>query len=98
MEAVQIFLGVLANYILGVDLSRVDPRKLAGGEWEECVYVYVGGLLVHVAKKEGLMGGDEAIVDIDPEVSVSDVLEEVRVCRYSAAKYNKVSIRGWVSC
>ena len=74
VEAVKIFLGVLANDVLGVDLSQVDPRKLARGEWEECVYV--GGLLVHVAKKEGLMGGEEAIVDIDPEVSVSDVLEE----------------------
>ena len=74
VEAVKIFLGVLANDILGVDLSQVDPRKLARGEWEECVYV--GGLLVHVAKKEGLMGGEEAIVDIDPGVSVSDVLEE----------------------
>jgi hypothetical protein len=74
VEAVKIFLGVLANDVLGVDLSQVDPRKLARGEWDECVYV--GGLLVHVAKKEGLMGGDEAIVDIDPEVSVSDVLEE----------------------
>ena len=74
VEAVKIFLGVLANDILGVDLSQVDPRKLARGEWEECVYV--GGLLVHVAKKEGLMGDEEEIVDIDREVSVSDVLEE----------------------
>ena len=74
VEAVKIFLGVLANDVLGVDLSQVDPRKLARGEWDECVYV--GGLLVHVAKKEGLMGDDEAIVDIDPEVSVSEVLEE----------------------
>jgi len=74
VEAVKIFLGVLANDILGVDLSQVDPRKLARGEWEECVYI--GGLLVHVAKKEGLMGGEEAIVDIDPEVSVGEVLEE----------------------
>lgn len=74
VEAVKIFLGVLGNDVLCVDLSQVDPRKLARGEWDECVYV--GGLLVHVAKKEGLMGDDEAIVDIDPEVSVSDVLEE----------------------
>ena len=74
VEAVKIFLGVLANDVLGVDLSQVDPRKLARGEWDECVYV--GGLLVHVAMKEGLMGDDEAIVDIDPEVSVSEVLEE----------------------
>ena len=74
VEAVKIFLGVLANDVLGVDLSQVDPRKLARGEWDECAYV--GGLLVHVAKKEGLMGDDEAIVDIDPEVSVSEVLEE----------------------
>jgi hypothetical protein len=74
VEAVKIFLGVLGNDVLGVDLSQVDPRKLARGEWDECVYI--GGLLVHVAKKEGLMGDDEAIVDIDPEVSVSDVLEE----------------------
>jgi len=77
VEAVKIFLGVLANDVLGVDLSQVDPRKLARGEWDECVYV--GGLLVHVAKKEGLMGDDEAIVDIDPEVSVSGVLEEDEV-------------------
>ena len=28
------------------------------------------------------MGGDEATVDIDREVSVSDVLEEVRVCQW----------------
>jgi len=74
VEAVKIFLGVLGNDVLGVDLSQVDPRKLARGEWDECAYV--GGLLVHVAKKEGLMGDDEAIVDIDPEVSVSDVLDE----------------------
>jgi len=74
VEAVKIFLGVLGNDVLGVDLSQVDPRKLARGEWDECVYV--GGLLVHVAKKEGLMGDDEAIVDVDPEVSVSDVLDE----------------------
>jgi hypothetical protein len=74
VEAIKVFLGVLANDVLGVDLSRVDPRKLARGEWDECVYV--GGLLVHVAKKEGLMGDDEAIVDVDPEVSVSEVLGE----------------------
>ena len=65
---------MLGNDVLGVDLSQVDPRKLARGKWDECVYV--GGLLVHVAKKEGLMGDDEAIVDIDPEVSVGDVLED----------------------
>jgi len=57
-----------------VDLSQVDPRKLARGEWDE--RVYVGGLLVHVAKKEGLMGDDEVIVVIDPEVPVNDVLDE----------------------
>jgi hypothetical protein len=77
VEAIKIFLGVLANDVLGVDLSQVDPRKLARGEWDECVYV--GGLLVHVAKKEGLMGDDEAIVDVDPEVSVSEVLEEEEI-------------------
>jgi hypothetical protein len=71
VEAIRIFLGVLANDVLGVDLSQLDPHKLARGEWDECVYV--GGLLVHVAK---LMGDDEAIVDVDPEVSVSEVLEE----------------------
>src|SRR5258708_153483 len=74
VEAVKIFLGVLANDVLGVDLSQIDPRKLARGEWDECVYV--GGLLVHIARKEGLMGDDEAIVDIDPEVSINEVLEE----------------------
>jgi len=74
VEAVKIFLGVLGNDVLGVDLSQVDPRKLARGEWDECVYV--GGLLVHVAKKEGLMGDGEAIVDIGPGVSVSDFLDE----------------------
>ena len=72
------FLGVLTNDILGVDLSQVDPhpRKLSRGEWNECVYI--GGLLVHVAKREGFMV-DEAIVEVDPEVSVSDVLEEEAV-------------------
>ena len=74
------------------------------GEWEECVYV--GGLFVHVAKKEGLMGVAKTIVYIDPEVSVSDgpggrrhqcgITNSTSV-EYPTAKYNKEPIRDWVS-
>ena len=72
----------------------MDPRKLARGEWNECVYV--GGLLVHVAKKEDLVGDDEAMVDVDPEVSVSEGLKEEGIS--SARAYRGGYFRGALRC
>lgn len=75
VEAVKIFLGVLANDVLNVDLSQVDPRRLANGEWDEVIYI--ARILVHVARRSRLMGDDEAIVDVDPDLtSVTQVLED----------------------
>lgn len=51
----KIFLGVLENDIIAMDvgLSDVDPRRLAAGEWDEVVFV--GELLCWLGKKSGLL-------------------------------------------
>ncbi|GBE83092.1 hypothetical protein SCP_0501380 [Sparassis crispa] len=55
VEAMKVFLGVLENDILRMDvgLSDVDPRKLAAGDWDEVVYV--GELLCWLGKLTGLL-------------------------------------------
>lgn len=57
VEAVKIFLGVLGNDLLEMDLSDIDPRRLARGELEEVEYV--SRLLILVAKQAGMLGADE---------------------------------------
>lgn len=60
IEAMKVFLGVLEDDVLGVDvgLEELDPRRLADGEEEEVVYV--GEVLcwlgkkMHYITKEGL--------------------------------------------
>jgi len=55
VEAVKIFLGLLGDDVLGVDLSQVDPRKLARGEWDECVYVPTRPLWISTPKSLSVM-------------------------------------------
>lgn len=59
VQAMKIFLGVLENDVLGIDvgLSELDPRRLADGEWDEVVYV--GELLVWLARKLKVMKSEE---------------------------------------
>ena len=55
IQNMKIFLGVLETDVLNseVDLSEIDPRRLADGEWEE-VY-YIGELLCWIGRKMGLI-------------------------------------------
>jgi hypothetical protein len=55
VQAMKMFLGVLENDVLRMDvgLSEVDPRKLAAGEWDEVVFV--GELLCWLGKQRGLL-------------------------------------------
>ncbi|EPQ54409.1 hypothetical protein GLOTRDRAFT_139004 [Gloeophyllum trabeum ATCC 11539] len=69
VQAMKIFLGVLENDIIGVDvgLSDMDPRKLAVGEHEEVVFV--GELLCWLSRKHGLgLPGEslDTIPDVPP--------------------------------
>jgi hypothetical protein len=73
VEAVKMFLGVLGNDVLREDLSAIDPRRVAQGEREEIMYV--GKLLLLVAKRVGLLGVDE-IVDLDPNQSFSKINQD----------------------
>ncbi|CAG8781301.1 9715_t:CDS:2, partial [Acaulospora colombiana] len=71
VEAIKVFLGVLGSDVLQRDLSSIDPRRLARGEFKEVAYV--GGLLVQVAKQSGMLSQDqEEIIDVDPNSSYSD--------------------------
>jgi hypothetical protein len=74
VEAVKMFLGVLGNDVLREDLSAIDPRRVAQGEWEEIKYV--GKLLLLVAKRVGLLGVDE-IVDLDPNQSFGKINQDI---------------------
>ncbi|KAH9841729.1 uncharacterized protein C8Q71DRAFT_700868 [Rhodofomes roseus] len=60
VQAMKIFLGVLENDIIGQDvgLSDVDPRRLASGEWDECVFV--GELLCWLGKTMGVLPSTSA--------------------------------------
>jgi hypothetical protein len=55
VQAMKMFLGVLENDVLRMDvgLGEVDPRKLAAGEWDEVVFV--GELLCWLGKQRGLL-------------------------------------------
>ncbi|EPT05387.1 hypothetical protein FOMPIDRAFT_1013643 [Fomitopsis schrenkii] len=55
VQAMKIFLGVLENDVIGQDvgLSDVDPRRLARGEWDECVFV--GELLCWLGRTMGVL-------------------------------------------
>ena len=76
VEAVKIFLGVLGNDVLKIDLSDVDPRRLARGEWREVVYV--GLLLIQVATQVGLLEPEALdIIDLDPDATTSQIGSEV---------------------
>jgi hypothetical protein len=70
-----VFLGVLGNDVLKIDLSNVDPRRLARGEWEEVVYV--GILLVRVAKGVGMLEADNFnIIDLESDATSSRIDSE----------------------
>ncbi len=58
IQNMKIFLGVLETDVLNseVDLSEIDPRRLADGEWEE-VY-YIGELLCWIGRKMGLIDAE----------------------------------------
>ncbi|KAG8749242.1 hypothetical protein FRC14_001581, partial [Serendipita sp. 396] len=73
VETIKIFLGVLGMDVLEMDLSNIDPQRLAEGDWDEVVYV--GGLLVTVAQQQGLLTAEE-IIDLDPNSSISQVASE----------------------
>lgn len=55
IQNMKIFLGVLETDILDseVDLSEIDPRRLADGEWDEVFYI--GELLCWIGRKMGLV-------------------------------------------
>ncbi|OBZ68883.1 hypothetical protein A0H81_11161 [Grifola frondosa] len=55
VDAMKIFLGVLANDVLRMDIgiSTVDPRRLAAGEEDEVVFV--GELLCWLSKATGIL-------------------------------------------
>jgi len=63
VQAMKVFLGVLENDVLGLDvgLSDVDPRHLAAGVWEEVVFI--GELLCWLGKKTGLLDTEDGVVD-----------------------------------
>ncbi|KAL1744981.1 hypothetical protein HDZ31DRAFT_63549 [Schizophyllum fasciatum] len=55
VHCMKIFLGVLESDVLKVDvnLDKIDPRKLARGDWDEVVYV--GDLLCQIGELLGLL-------------------------------------------
>jgi hypothetical protein len=87
VESIKVFLGVLGNDVLHRDLSSIDPRRLARGELKEVAYV--GGLLVQVAKQNGMLShAGEEVIDVDPESSYSDsVIDDFN--RLRVGDYNK---------
>lgn len=78
VQAMKIFLGVLENDIIAMDvgLSDIDPRKLAAGEWDEVVFV--GEILCWLGKKNGFL----------PIFSHSDFSPRKLRERQSDTKYN----------
>ncbi|KAJ3789788.1 hypothetical protein GGU10DRAFT_383823 [Lentinula aff. detonsa] len=54
IQCMQIFLGVLETDILKQDvgLNKIDPRKLANGDWDEVVYV--GKILCWIGREYGI--------------------------------------------
>ncbi|KIM26562.1 hypothetical protein M408DRAFT_330519 [Serendipita vermifera MAFF 305830] len=77
VEAVKVFLGVLGNDILKLDLSDIEPRRLARGEWEEVVYV--GTLLVRVAKQVGVLEVDAIdIIDSNPDITTEQAFSKAQ--------------------
>ncbi|KAH8114449.1 hypothetical protein DFH11DRAFT_218131 [Phellopilus nigrolimitatus] len=58
VEAMKIFIGVLEDDVLGVDvgLEEIDPRRLAEGQHEEVVYV--AEILCWLGKKMNYISGD----------------------------------------
>jgi hypothetical protein len=65
----KVFLGILGDDILKVDLGGVDPKRLASGEMEECVFV--GKVLVEIARELGV-GAEK-----DEHDGVSDVTSHI---------------------
>ncbi|KAE9406269.1 hypothetical protein BT96DRAFT_987703 [Gymnopus androsaceus JB14] len=55
IQCMKIFLGVIETDILkrDVGLNRIDPRKLANGNWDEVVYV--GEMLCWIGRECGLV-------------------------------------------
>ena len=76
IQAMKVFLGVLENDVLQMDvgLSQVDPRKLAVGEWDEVVFV--GELLCWLGKQRGLLPPET--VEILRDVEDSSVVPKLR--------------------
>ena len=75
VQAMKIFLGVLESDMLQEDvgLSKIDPRRLAVGEWKEVMFV--GELLCWLGKIHGFIS-DVHVVHPTLENSVSDFSTE----------------------
>ncbi|KJA29566.1 hypothetical protein HYPSUDRAFT_31487 [Hypholoma sublateritium FD-334 SS-4] len=71
IQNMKIFLGVLETDVLDseVDLSEIDPRRLADGEWDEVFYI--GELLCWIGRKMGLV---DTKGRVGPSASSSRVL------------------------
>ncbi|KAJ4479628.1 hypothetical protein C8J55DRAFT_560782 [Lentinula edodes] len=54
IQCMKIFLGVIETDVLKKDvgLNRIDPRKLANGEWDEVVFV--GEILCWIGRESGI--------------------------------------------
>ncbi|TFY64852.1 hypothetical protein EVG20_g5808 [Dentipellis fragilis] len=66
VDAMKIFLGVLENDVIGIDvgLSDVDPRRLAVGTWDEVVFI--GKLLCWLGRKMGLLQTQASFAQDEP--------------------------------
>jgi hypothetical protein len=64
VQAMKIFLGVLENDFLQMDvgISDLDPRRLADGEWEEVLYI--AELLCWVGRRAGLVSASDDDMDV----------------------------------
>ena len=76
VQAMKIFLGVLESDVLQEDvgLSKIDPRRLAAGEWKEVMFV--GELLCWLGKIHGFIS-DAHVAHPTIESSVSEFPTEV---------------------
>ncbi|KAA1469641.1 hypothetical protein DENSPDRAFT_773529 [Dentipellis sp. KUC8613] len=73
VDAMKIFLGVLENDVIGIDvgLSDVDPRRLAVGTWDEVVFI--GKLLCWLGKQMGLLQTQASFAQDEPPKISRDV-------------------------
>ena len=79
VQAMKIFLGVLENDVLGMDvgLSEVDPRRLAFGDWDEVVFI--GELLRWLGKTRSIL----------PPETVDALRDSSIIPRFRSSLYNR---------